>query len=135
VQPSTWVAGQVFVGVVADRDDKVIVLEDVADVGGRRRLQGRAVAAADPYGPGCTRGAGSVPADVAGIGLRRAQRAAASWERAELWVQTNTTRGACVSAAGTSVVSASGRSRRCGAGHLPTGLGGLRPCGQSSIDW
>ena len=39
------------------------------------------------------RRAGYVPAEAAGTRLRTAHNAAASWERAELWVHTNMTRG------------------------------------------
>lgn len=47
----------------------------------------------------CTRCAGRVPAEATGTGLRCAQSADASCDRAELCVQTNTTRGAAIAAA------------------------------------
>ena len=60
---------------------------------------------------GCTASAGCVPAEVAGIGLRRFHNAAASWERAELCVQTNTTRKGVSGPGPVEPVSMSGRSR------------------------
>src|SRR5919112_2023264 len=45
---------------------------------------------------GCTRAAGFVPAEATAPPTRSRHRAAASWERAELWVHTNTTRPAAV---------------------------------------
>ena len=66
--------------------------------------------------------AGWVPAEAAGIVLARRHSAAASWERAEFAVQTNSTRARTPSTAG-SAASAGRRAPgagRCGAGRPPT---------------
>ncbi len=59
---------------------------------------------------GWMRGAGSAPALSAGERVRRRQSAAAKGDRAELWVQTNTTPPPWTRSAGTSAASRSGRS-------------------------
>ena len=56
------------------------------------RLRGRVAVVTAAFE---VRSAGMVPAEVAGMRLRLAQMAAASGERAELPVHTNTTRSAC----------------------------------------
>ncbi|GAA2436883.1 hypothetical protein GCM10010191_59660 [Actinomadura vinacea] len=67
---------------------------------------------------GCTRGLGSVPAEAAGTGARWRpcwfHKAAASWDRAELWVHTSTTPAAArvrTDTAGLSPASAAGTNR------------------------
>ena len=60
--------------------------------------------------PGCTAGAGWVPAEVAGTGLVSFHSAAASCERAELCVQTNTTRTASCTLVGRNASKAPGAS-------------------------
>ena len=52
-----------------------------------------------------------MPADVTGTELRRDHIAAANCDRAELWVHTNTTRGAASAAAGSSPVNVAGTTR------------------------
>ena len=92
VQPRKGVA-EFFVGVVADRDDEVVVMKDVVEGFGRLRSIRRPWRSATATARGWMRGPGWVPAEVAGMMPRWFQVAAASWERAEFAVHTNTTRG------------------------------------------
>lgn len=69
---------------------------------GRPRLSAALIAFTDVAAAGC------VPAEVAGIALTSAQSAAANGERAELPVQTNTTRWAVSAGAVRSPSSAEG---------------------------
>ena len=79
---------------------------------GRAGVSGMRWRRAAATAPGWTAGAGWVPAEVAGTGLVSFHSAAASWERAELWVQTNTTRTASCSVIGRRTSSAPGTSAR-----------------------
>ena len=88
-----------FVGVVAHRDDQIPVAELVpeADRSGVASASGRG-GGPWPRHAGWMRGPGWVPAEVAGMVLSWFQVAAASWDRAELAVQTNTIRGSLTAA-------------------------------------
>ena len=102
-----------FVGEVAHGDDQVAAGLDVVDrsgaaagaaaAGGARRRRSRR---------GRSARAGWVPADAAGTGLAWRHSAAASCERAEFAVHTNTTRLAARSGGGVSSSRISGTSRR-----------------------
>jgi hypothetical protein len=92
VQPRTEVP-ELFVGVVADGDDEVIVVKDVVEGLGAVAFDAESVALGDVTARGWMRGPGWVPAEVAGVLLSWFQMAAASWERAEFAVHTNSTRG------------------------------------------
>jgi len=50
VQPVTGLAAEFFVGVVTDRDNEVVVVQDVLDTRGARPCQGQAAAARDRHG-------------------------------------------------------------------------------------
>ena len=59
---------------------------------------------------GCARAAGCAPDEAAGTGATSVSNAAASWERAELWLRTNITRD--VGCGGHASSGAVGTSRR-----------------------
>jgi hypothetical protein len=77
----------------------------------RTRLNGNRCARATAIAVGWTESAGWVPADVAGTRLDAVHAAAASWDRAELCVQTNTTRAAGRENSGVKPAKALGTNR------------------------
>ena len=97
------------------------VLAPGSEPGRRRRAAAergpaaRGAACAAATAPGCTAGAGCVPAEVAGTGLVSFHSAAASCERAELWVHTNTTRTASCTVTGRRRVERPRGQRQVGA--------------------
>jgi hypothetical protein len=80
------------VHVVTDGDHQVAGTHHIGHMGGAAGSIRRPCARATRTARGWTSCAGSVPADAAGMRLRRCHSTAASWEWAELWVQTKTTR-------------------------------------------
>jgi hypothetical protein len=81
---------ELFVGVVADGDNEVIVVEDVVERLGAVAVDAESVALGNGYSARVDAWAGM---GSGGGGWSVAQLAAASWERAEFAVQTNSTRG------------------------------------------
>lgn len=97
--PVQLVRVKCFMGSVADGDDEVEWIEHDVEVPRAGSPQPQAVPTRCRDGARMHARGGCVPADAAGTGLVRRQAAAASWERAELCVHTNTTRGAVRDAA------------------------------------
>jgi hypothetical protein len=95
---------------VAHRDDQVVTAHHIPNVAGAGAVQVRAVPAGHPIGAGLRPCRGL----RAGRGSRdratSVSNAAASWERAELWLRTNTTRD--VGCGGHASSGAVGTSRR-----------------------
>jgi hypothetical protein len=85
----TEAGGQMFVGVVVDGDDQIIVADDLVDVRGADTAELRTIPSGDRNGPRvhCLGGVGR----SLGGRIRAAlcHKAAASCEWAELWVHTN----------------------------------------------
>jgi hypothetical protein len=109
MQP-TGAGGQMFVGVVTDCDDQIVVAEDPVEVCGAGTAELHIMPSGNRDGPRvhCLGGV-----DPGRGGWNRAalcHKAAASCERAELWVQTNTTRTAARGPPAVKPVRASARS-------------------------
>lgn len=101
-----------FVRDIAYRHDEITAPYDVIDMSGAGPHQGQATSVRDGDGEGVHGAAGWVPAKTVGTGLRCARNAAASGERAELRVHTNTTLDAIRKPTGTRSARAWARSHR-----------------------